>query len=369
MKKKPRISNIEKQKLTSIASRPLIQVKDFQQKFHGLFKAEEEILKPISSNFDISTDDCKIESAYEQIENKIEEQINKIKEPNDNENESYEEKYQINFDSIPSYFEINKKHESTLKSLTEKGKKDNGLMLPRKEMNYITKSMQNKEKSKIFKIIENDEILIHVSFYHSDRNLKVQEYIILGSQKLTELRDCFYCLNDHMISGNEFPSGYFFIENVFYNDLRNKNAIDYSNDIIEWSKSNESFQKISPLPFYKKDMEETTLFDLQLRVGEKYLYCHQGNCKHYIIFNQVRFLNDQDDDNYNSYPLRIFQSKVRRRKCSICEIYSAKWVTYTDKLSPENPSFYCDSCYRQFHYSEKGKLLYDDFEVFRYFHE
>ena len=86
-----------------------------------------------------------------------------------------------------------------------------------------------------------------------------------------------------MISGSsEFPSGYFFIENIFYNDLRNENAIDYSQNIIEWSKSNDSFQKISPLPFYKKKMEETNFFDLQLRVGEKYLYCHQGNCKHYV---------------------------------------------------------------------------------------
>jgi snRNA-activating protein complex subunit 3 len=139
--------------------------------------------------------------------------------------------------------------------------------------------------------------------------------------------------------------------------------------VIDWANSNESYQKTSNFPFYKKNMEDTILFDLQLRVGEKYLYCHQGNCKHYIIFNQVRFMNDNDEKNQNCYPLRIFQSKVRRRKCSICEIYSSKWVTYHDKLSSENPTFYCDICYRQFHYSERGKLLYDDFEVFRYFHE
>jgi hypothetical protein len=62
-------------------------------------------------------------------------------------------------------------------------------------MNYITKSMQNKEKSETFKNVSEDEILIHVSFYHAERNLKVQEYIVLGSQKMTDLRDGFYCLS------------------------------------------------------------------------------------------------------------------------------------------------------------------------------
>lgn len=46
-----------------------------------------------------------------------------------------------------------------------------------------------------------------------------------------------------------------------------------------------------------------------------------------------------------------------------------RWVTYKDKQSSNNPSFYCDICYRQFHYSHEGKLLYNDFEVFRYYHE
>jgi hypothetical protein len=132
MKKKPRISNIEKQKLTSIASRPLIHVKDFQQKFHALFKAEDEILKPIEKEFDISTEDCKIESAHLQIENKIQEQINKLKQPIEDENESYEDKHKLNFETIPSFFEITKKHETSLKSLSENGKKENGSMLPRK---------------------------------------------------------------------------------------------------------------------------------------------------------------------------------------------------------------------------------------------
>lgn len=38
-------------------------------------------------------------------------------------------------------------------------------------------------------------------------------------------------------------------------------------------------------------------------------------------------------------------------------------MTFGDKNAPENPCFWCDSCYRPFHYSEEGRLLYDDFQV------
>jgi len=71
--------------------------------------------------------------------------------------------------------------------------------------------------------------------------------------------------------------------------------------------------------------------------------------------------------NRNLYPIQIFQSKVRKRKCRICDIYPAKWVTHGDKLSPENPCFYCEHCYYPFHYNEQGELLFNDFEVFPYY--
>jgi snRNA-activating protein complex subunit 3 len=96
-------------------------------------------------------------------------------------------------------------------------------------------------------------------------------------------------------------------------------------------------------------------------------------------------LHGDDAKDKNAYPVLAFQSKIRRRKCRLCDIYPAKWVTYNDKLSIENPCFYCDHCYHPFHYSAEGKLLcvdvlpsslcltllvrYNDFTVFPYFHE
>lgn len=48
----------------------------------------------------------------------------------------------------------------------------------------------------------------------------------------------------------------------------------------------------------------------------------------------------QDVHNLVAYPLRPFQAKTRRRKCRVCDIYPAAYVTYGDKLATENPFFY-----------------------------
>jgi snRNA-activating protein complex subunit 3 len=270
---------------------------------------------------------------------------------------------------IPYFHDLEAKNKEKLISLTDQGKKETGLMLPRKEVNYVTPQMQKTVKSDEFQEIPSNEVLLMVALYHSDRNMKTQEHCVLASQKLTDLRDALYCLSDHLGSHENLKSAYFFIENTFYNDMRGPGNINYSEKVIEWADENELYRQTGAWPLYSKKMEDVTFYDLNLRVGEKYLFCHHGNCKHYIIFSEVRLLNDQDEKNANCYPMMTYQSKIRRRKCHICDICSAKWVVWKDKYTCDDPTFYCDQCYRQFHYDENGKLLYDDFEVFNYHHE
>jgi snRNA-activating protein complex subunit 3 len=76
-----------------------------------------------------------------------------------------------------------------------------------------------------------------------------------------------------------------------------------------------------------------------------------------------------ENTNKNAYPLHIFQTKIKRKKCKICDIYPARFITYGDKLAEENPFYYCEKCYRPFHYNHEGKLLYSEFEVYQYYHE
>lgn len=80
-------------------------------------------------------------------------------------------------------------------------------------------------------------------------------------------------------------------------------------------------------------------------------------------------MHDLDNKNKRAYPLQKFQNKIRRKKCRVCDIYPARWVTRGDRMGPENPCFYCDQCYKPLHYKVDGTLQYTDFQVFPYYHE
>ena len=73
------------------------------------------------------------------------------------------------------------------------------------------------------------QAVISVALYHPQRpTMKMREFLVLGSQTLAELRDKLPCITDKVLDGPMRHSGYFFIDNVFYNDLRKPENLDYS---------------------------------------------------------------------------------------------------------------------------------------------
>lgn len=148
---------------------------------------------------------------------------------------------------------------------------------------------------------------------------------------MTELRDKIYCLTDQRMqkAGLHDPSGYFlievsvdidythslfirenrmlsylisrlFVQEVFYNDLRDPSAIDYSEPILDWliNSKDEAVKKwegiisggelqpkqravlgnvsASHLPHFRAtSMNNARFCDLRFRLGAGYLYCHQ----------------------------------------------------------------------------------------------
>ncbi|KAK4772037.1 hypothetical protein SAY86_013812 [Trapa natans] len=243
--------------------------------------------------------------------------------------------------------------------------------------------------------VQYPEVVLSVEVYHHSRKFKVQEFLVLGRQTLTELRDKIYCISDHIMekAGVNHPSGYFLIEDVFCNDLRDPSAIDYSKPILEWldNSRDEALQKWEyiltgelqqkqkavmgessnlQLPQFKAvEMQNTRLCDLTFQLGAGYLYCHQGDCKHSIVIRDMRLLHPDDVQNRAAYPIVTFQLKTRGTKCFVCKIYRPTKVTLDDKWAPQNPCYFCDKCYFLLHYSKDNTLLYDDFSVFDYHHD
>ncbi|XP_027088179.1 snRNA-activating protein complex subunit-like [Coffea arabica] len=241
------------------------------------------------------------------------------------------------------------------------------------------------------------EVILCLEVYHRSRAWsKTQEFLVLGRQFLTEVRDKIYCLTDEIMkkAGQYDPSGYFLVEDVFCNDTREPSAIDYSKPIFKWLEHcrNDALEKWEfivageqqqhqkqkafldnneklQLPRFKAvHMQKTRFCDLGFRLGAGYLYCHQGDCKHLIVIRDMRLIHPEDVQSRASYPLITFQSKLRFRKCSICKIYKATKVTVDDKWALENPCYFCDLCYYMLHYAN-GSLLYSDFSVYDYLHE
>ncbi|GMH28289.1 hypothetical protein Nepgr_030132 [Nepenthes gracilis] len=237
------------------------------------------------------------------------------------------------------------------------------------------------------------EVVLCIELYHNRKTCqKTQEIMVVGQQTLTELRDKIYCLTDVIMqkAGKHDPSAYFLIEDVFYNDLRNPSAINYSEPILDWLRNSkeEALAKwesiisgvvkksqkaiigdhtVSQLPrFEAVEMQKARFCDVRFRLGASYLYCHQGDCKHAVVIRDMRLIHPEDVQSRAAYPLLCFQQKFSLKKCSVCAIYKATKVTVDDKWAGLNPCYFCENCYYLLHYAADGSLLYDRFSVYEY---
>ncbi|KND03743.1 uncharacterized protein SPPG_01201 [Spizellomyces punctatus DAOM BR117] len=222
-----------------------------------------------------------------------------------------------------------------------------------------------------------DEIVISVVFCHPrrGRHQALAEIQVLGSQPLTALRNTFYCPTDFLQLDNWDPpidnlqvkqsASYFFIENVFYIDTRNPSAADYSRPIIEWAEEEGRHPSIGP---YLTDvMSERRFIDLTLRLNTPYLFVHQGNCEHIMVFKEVRLITEQDDRRLHAYPKTIASSRLLQfhQLCNICGSHKAEWATTEDMRADRDPCLWCDDCFDKFHFNEDGSKAFD-FEAHRF---
>lgn len=232
-------------------------------------------------------------------------------------------------------------------------------------------------------ICRNEDLMYSISIYSScskSSNKLQAELSLLGSQTLMDLQNALYCVNgvcggimggakrgdchqDHTYADSDGDSdGYFFIEGQFYASR----VTDCVLRAIEWTRchiggGNPNYGVvISPIA-------NVMLKDISLRLGVRYCYSHLGGgCEHFIYVSDVRgYFSSQ----VNILPRANIHLKRYTRKCSVCEIWSAKYLTYGDKLTDTNPSFFCQHCYFMLHYDSNGKLLYQDFQVFPYLHD
>ncbi|XP_071450121.1 snRNA-activating protein complex subunit 3-like [Hetaerina americana] len=194
-----------------------------------------------------------------------------------------------------------------------------------------------------------------------------QEVMILGHQTLDCLRDKIICANDLSIPGDLsenincipakkakdiYPSGLFFIEDTFYIDMRHAESKDYSKPIKDWAQ----LRSIKIGSAKSIHMNEASIQDLNIRLGYPYVYQHQGNCEHIIIFSDARLIQPADSLSSTDYPVLLSISSQNSKYCMICGHYVARWICRHSSRLPFSICYMCDNCFKSFNYI-KGKKI------------
>ncbi|XP_065118380.1 snRNA-activating protein complex subunit 3 [Paramisgurnus dabryanus] len=223
-------------------------------------------------------------------------------------------------------------------------------------------------------IILTFNVLYPALFQHFKHVRAYQTLNVLGSQKLSELRDAICCVSDLQVFGefsnnmdavpqyvskDHYKSAFFFFNGTFYNDMRFPECRDISTTTIEWAKTRD-------FPDFKSaKMEDTCFYDLKMKLGFPFYYTHQGDCEHVVVLTDVRLVHKDDCLDQKLYPLITYKHRVVTRKCSVCHTYISRWVTTNDALAPTDPCLFCDQCFRLLHYDDKNNKI-GDFLAYAY---
>ena len=246
---------------------------------------------------------------------------------------------------------------------------------------YYKRNTNNEKTEKDFSFNKSNqslELIYNFSIYHPLKNMKTQQIEVLGSATLKDLKEKIYCVIDEMneyskkeeikeesFSFNEKcqnsdlkkTGAFFFIENIFYNDL-SKTNLSLSSKIINVKKNKGVIKQEEP--FHRNEFKYSDLFSTNknydfytknfycnnldrnkleyiesemsidridhiiMRVGYPYLYRHQEYCDHMIMLNDIRIFDDYDFNTFTSEfgsiekSVVTYQKKLKRRLCDFC---------------------------------------------------
>ncbi|XP_018376505.1 PREDICTED: snRNA-activating protein complex subunit 3 [Trachymyrmex cornetzi] len=231
-----------------------------------------------------------------------------------------------------------------------------------------------------------EEFLVYIRIYEpfksQPRSLKYRTSIpvlklksvisILGSQTLYELRQKIMCQSDLSITKeisenpNQRPesmakdvyqSGFFYIEDTFYNDTSVPTNIDYSNIILEWA----AVRDIGP---FKVATMDALINSLYTKFGFPWVYQHQGCCEHLIVLTDARLVTVDDVLTSSAYPRIEKIRPVSGKNCIYCGIFNVHWIVTEHDRIPHDTSYFCNRCFISYNYVDGKKV--GNFKAYSY---
>ncbi|CAI5442838.1 unnamed protein product [Caenorhabditis angaria] len=199
------------------------------------------------------------------------------------------------------------------------------------------------------------------------RRLKVTDRIELsGCHTLLELKNAFSCPSEYRFtedfsqkqptpadfSKNKYAVSFFFIHDTFYVDNPDNNT-DPSETIRNWAATKSSVGEM-----HVKDMRTTRLDQLTARLGQPYVFIHQGTCEHLIVFNELSHRNESYENAV--LPRHIFERNFRRINCNVCRAEYAHWaILQHQNLLPNCPGYLCTDCYHELCFDAQNNKVED----------
>lgn len=151
----------------------------------------------------------------------------------------------------------------------------------------------------------------------------------------------------------------FYINNNIYVDsLPDGKTIAHAEIMKKWALTNgHSIDNILPI--------KTQLLDLEVCIGQPYVYQHLGRCEHLIIFNEIRFAQPHDCLGQTNYPRMISIAKEKLKNCMFCYKNVASIVMVCDNdRTPVTVNHMCESCFLSYNYDHIGDKI-SNFKAYR----
>lgn len=116
---------------------------------------------------------------------------------------------------------------------------------------------------------------------------------------------------------------------------------------------------------------ETKLSSLTVRLNQPYWLLHQGNCEHFVVFDQIRYLTPlsqlkcsnpssrlvHPSDPQTGYPLTLQITPPLLDVCRGCTRVPAVWSIVGDIRLGESPCILCDPCWKNMGEPADGGIL------------
>lgn len=110
---------------------------------------------------------------------------------------------------------------------------------------------------------------------------------------------------------------------------------------------------------------DTQLLDLEVRIGEPYVYQHLGRCEHLFIFNEISFAQSNDCLGQTNYPRLMCVTREKLKRCIFCNKNIATFVLVNhDDRTPLTVNHTCEPCFFSYNYDIVGDKV-SDFKAYR----